>query len=97
MTENEKGKEEIVDKRASSRMSDDDPAEAATEEAAGPPPAGEEGVETLKALLDEEKSKVRAWQCVDWNGPTSAKGRQDTFKGLGTPHQGTSALVESVY
>ena len=61
MTENEKEKEEIVDTRASSRMSDDDPAEAATQEAAGRPPAGEEDVETLKALLEEEKSKAESY------------------------------------
>jgi molecular chaperone GrpE len=42
-------------------MSDDDPAEAVTEEAAGPPPAGEEDVETLKARLEEEKSKAESY------------------------------------
>jgi molecular chaperone GrpE len=61
MTENEK-EEGIVDRRASSRMSDDDaPAEAPVEEAAGRPPVGAEDVETLKARLEEEKSKAESY------------------------------------
>jgi molecular chaperone GrpE len=61
MTENEK-EEGIVDRRASSRMSDDDaPGEAPVEEAAGRPPVGAEDVETLKARLEEEKSKAESY------------------------------------
>ncbi len=53
MTENEK-EEGIVDRRASSRMGDDDaPGEAAVEKA--------EDVETLKASLEEERSKAESY------------------------------------
>ncbi len=59
MTEKKKMDEEgPVDKRASSRMSGDDaPGEAAVEEAA----AEVEDVETLKARLEEEKSKAESY------------------------------------
>ena len=63
MTENKKKEEEhIVDRRASSCMGGDDaPDEAAVEEAPAPPPAGVEDVETLKARLEEEKSKAESY------------------------------------
>ena len=63
MTENKKKEEEhIVDRRASSCMGGDDaPDEAVVEEAPAPPPAGVEDVETLKARLEEEKSKAESY------------------------------------
>lgn len=60
MTENEK-EEGIVDRRASSRMSDDDaPSEAPVEKA-----EEAKDVETLKARLEEEKSKAESYM-ANW-------------------------------
>jgi molecular chaperone GrpE len=58
MTEKKKEEEHIVDRRASSRMGGDDaPGEAAVEET----PVEAEDIETLKARLDEEKSKAESY------------------------------------
>jgi molecular chaperone GrpE len=63
MTEDKKKEDEhIVDRRASSHMGEDDaPGEAAVEEAAGRPPVGAEDIESLKARLEEEKSKAESY------------------------------------
>jgi molecular chaperone GrpE len=63
MTEDKKKEDEhIVDRRASSHMGEDDaPGEAAVEEAAGRPPVGAEDIESLKACLEEEKSKAESY------------------------------------
>jgi len=53
MTDKEKEEEQIVDRRASSRMGDDASGEAAVEEA--------EDIETLKARLEEERSKAESY------------------------------------
>ena len=57
MTEKKKEEEHIVDRRASSGMGGDAPDEAAVEEA----PVETEDVETLKARLEEEKSKAESY------------------------------------
>jgi molecular chaperone GrpE len=58
MTEKKKEEEPIVDRRASSRMGGDDaPGEAAVEET----PVEAEDIETLKARLDDEKSKAESY------------------------------------
>jgi len=58
MTENKKEEEHTVDRRASSRMGGDDaPDEAAVEET----PVEAEDIETLKARLEEEKSKAESY------------------------------------
>jgi molecular chaperone GrpE len=64
MTEKNKDADEgIVDRRASSRMGEDDaPGAAGVEEAAAPPA---EDVETLKARLEDEKSKAESYM-ANW-------------------------------
>jgi len=58
MTEKKREEEPIVDRRASSRMGGDDaPGEAAVEET----PVEAEDIETLKARLDDEKSKAESY------------------------------------
>jgi molecular chaperone GrpE len=58
MTEEKKEEEPIVDRRASSRMGGDDaPGEPAVEET----PVEAEDIETLKARLEEEKSKAESY------------------------------------
>jgi molecular chaperone GrpE len=59
MTEKKKDKhdEHIVDRRASSRLGDDAPGEAGVEQA----PAEAEDLSTLKARLEEEKSKAESY------------------------------------
>jgi len=58
MTEKKKEEEPIVDRRASSRMGGDDaPGEAAVEET----PVEAEDIETLKARLEEERSKAESY------------------------------------
>jgi molecular chaperone GrpE len=58
MTEKKKEEEPIVDRRASSRMGGDDaPGEPAVEET----PVEAEDIETLKARLEEERSKAESY------------------------------------
>ena len=58
MTENKKEEEHSVDRRASSRIGGDDAPDAAALEEA---PVEAEDIETLKARLEEEKSKAESY------------------------------------